>query len=197
MATQKLTIDQLAALAHSAGFTADQSRTMAAIAMAESSGNVTVVNSIGATGLWQINQPVWDKQYPSWTKAYLQDPLNNAKAAKTVFDAKGLTAWTVYTSGAYKKYLPSQSLVDQAISQAGNLLKDITGGVSNLGNDAKGLLGQVLQLPSQVTDALSAMEAPLKAVMWFLNPASWVRILAGVFGFLLLGAGIFTLAKAA
>lgn len=82
---------------------------MAAIGMAESGGRATVVNSIGCVGLWQINQPVWMKQHPSWTVAWLKVPLNNARAAKVVYDAQGLTAWEAYTNGSYQKFYHGSS----------------------------------------------------------------------------------------
>ncbi len=60
-----------------------------------------------------------------------------------------------------------------------------------------GLLGQVLGLPKEVTGFLQALEKPVHAALWLVNPTSWARIIAAVAGFLLLGAGLVTLAKAA
>ena len=36
----------------------------------------------------------------------LFDPVVNMKAAKRIYDTSGLTAWSVYTRGTYKEYLP-------------------------------------------------------------------------------------------
>ena len=35
----------------------------------------------------------------------LFDPLTNMKAAKKIYDTSGLTAWSVYRRGTYKRYL--------------------------------------------------------------------------------------------
>lgn len=100
---------QVRMYAQSAGFSGSLLDTMTAIAMAESSNRTDVVNPIGCVGLWQINQPVQVKDHPTWTVAYLQNPLNNAMAAKTIYTSQGLSAWETYTNGAYKKYLTSSS----------------------------------------------------------------------------------------
>jgi hypothetical protein len=80
-------------LAQQAGWSAADAVTATAIAMAESGGNTSVVNSIGAAGLWQI----YDGTYPSQQRAtQLSDPLTNAKAAYakwTAAKAGGGTGW--------------------------------------------------------------------------------------------------------
>ncbi len=82
-----------------------QAPLMAAIALAESSGNSTARNPSGATGLWQILVPVHGdliKKYGDPT-----DPNANAKEAVAIYKQQGLKAWTTYTSGAYKQYMKS------------------------------------------------------------------------------------------
>lgn len=65
----------------------------AAIGEAESSGRTDVVNSIGAVGIWQIYG------HPQWSQAWLMNPMNNATAAKTLYDqdraagGDGLRPW--------------------------------------------------------------------------------------------------------
>lgn len=71
------------------------------------------------------------------------------------------------------------------------------GGIGGAIGGIGGALGSVLGLPKQVTDFLTALERPVQGLMWFVNPANWARIIAGIFAFLLLGAGLITLAKAA
>lgn len=48
-----------------------------------------------------------------------------------------------------------------------------------------------------MTDFLSALEEPLKAAVWLLNPSNWARVIAAVFGFFLLIAGLITLGMSA
>lgn len=84
--------------------------TMAAIAMAESGGNENTPpnkNPDGSTdyGLWRINS-----SHTQFDPTQLQnDPNYNAAAAVAVFKSQGLTAWTTYTNGAYKKFLAGAS----------------------------------------------------------------------------------------
>lgn len=84
---------------------------MTAIALAESSGQTDVVNSIGCVGLWQINQPV----HPELgTTDSLKNPANNAKAAGSILRSQGLTAWQTYTNGAYKQFMTQAASAVQA-----------------------------------------------------------------------------------
>jgi cell wall-associated NlpC family hydrolase len=101
-----LTARQIARVAYTAGFRGDGLVTAVAVALAESSGRVEVVNSIGCVGLWQINQPVHVAAHPKWTRAWLQVASHNAEAAFTL-SARGTrwNPWSAYTSGAYKKFL--------------------------------------------------------------------------------------------
>jgi hypothetical protein len=71
-----------------AGGPAAVADTAAAIALAESGGDPGIVNSIGATGLWQI--------HPGGSQ-YL-DPMANARAAVAKYRAAGgFSPWTTYT----------------------------------------------------------------------------------------------------
>ena len=91
-----LSYDQIVQVARAGGLPGDKDM-WAAVAMAESSGRTDVVNSIGCVGLWQINQPVHIKTHPTWTVAWLQNPVNNAKAAAVIYRAQGMKAWEAYT----------------------------------------------------------------------------------------------------
>lgn len=95
--------------------------TLAAIALAESSGNSTVVGSPNSNGsrdygLWQINDKAWsgDKEIRKicagapFATAML-DPMKNARAALWVYKEQGYTAWAAYNSGSYKKFLKGSS----------------------------------------------------------------------------------------
>ena len=69
------------------GATHEEARFLASVVMPESGGNPGIVNSIGATGLWQILYPV----HRSWLNAMglnqqsLKNPLNNARAALRIY----------------------------------------------------------------------------------------------------------------
>jgi len=112
--------NQLERLAIEGGFTPEQAKIMAAIALAESSGRARVLNDDRETGdlsygLWQINMI----DYPDYklgeerrgklqltNNDELYNPAVNVKAAKMIFDEQGYDAWSVYKTGAYKKFLP-------------------------------------------------------------------------------------------
>lgn len=106
-----LTLEQMAMYAKAAGL--PNPAKWAAIGMAESSGRAGTVNEIGCVGIWQINQPVWVKDQPSWTVSWLKDPANNARAAKVVYGKQGFGAWQAYTDGSWRQYY-KPSMVQQA-----------------------------------------------------------------------------------
>jgi Transglycosylase SLT domain len=94
------TYAQLEELWEEAGGPSDVAPLMAAIAMAESSGNSNAYNSSGASGLWQIlGAPDGWTGSTDWF-----NPITNAQAAVAKYETQGLSAWTTYTSGAYKQF---------------------------------------------------------------------------------------------
>ncbi len=111
-----LNVDQLKNIAKSAGFDDADATRMAAIAMAESTGNPKAHNAKppdNSYGLWQINMigelgPARRKQLGISSNEQLFDPATNAKAAKMIKDSQGWNAWTVHKTGAYRKYMPSK-----------------------------------------------------------------------------------------
>jgi hypothetical protein len=78
---------------------------MAAIALAESSGNPNAMNKTDNSGkqtswgLWQISNGTHAQPVNN-----ILDPDINAQQAVKKLSSQGLKAWGVYTSGAYKKY---------------------------------------------------------------------------------------------
>ena len=118
--TKPFEYNSLERLAVEGGFTPEQAKIMAAIALAESSGKTRALNDNTDTGdlsygLWQINMidyPTYKlgeerrKQMKLKDNDELYDPAVNVKAAKMIFDQQGYDAWSVYKSGAYKKFLP-------------------------------------------------------------------------------------------
>lgn len=79
---------------------------MAAIALAESSGDPSNLNpnDNGGTqssfGLWQISNGTHTPPDPNWA-----NPDVNARLAIGKLRSQGLSAWGTYTSGAYKRYM--------------------------------------------------------------------------------------------
>ena len=115
----KLSPRQIANVARRAGIPEDMIPTMVAIALAESGGDSGAHNPKypdNSYGLWQINmldEPGYmlgaerRKKYGLSSNEQLKDPLTNAKAAYDILESQGLGAWSVYTSGTYKRYLPA------------------------------------------------------------------------------------------
>lgn len=99
---QRFTYAQLEGLWIKAGGPRDKAPIMAAIAMAESGGCSAALNSAGACGLWQIHP----------RQAGCLDPATNARQAVAKYQGQGLTAWTTYTTGAYKGFLSSSTTPD-------------------------------------------------------------------------------------
>lgn len=101
------TYAQLEGLWTQAGGSSTLAPLMAAIALAESSGDSNSKNTEPcgtgsyAEGLWQICFPLNSQYVPGGNPLV---PSANASAAVAIVKAQGLTAWTTYSSGAYKKY---------------------------------------------------------------------------------------------
>lgn len=91
---------QLEQLWTSAGGPSAIAPVMAAIALAESSGNSNAYNASGASGLWQILGAVNPADQNS-----LFNPQVNAHEAVLKYNSQGLDAWVTYTSGAYLQFL--------------------------------------------------------------------------------------------
>ncbi len=177
----KLTQGQIKAIAISAGM--KQPDLMAAIAMAESSGETTVVNSIGCVGLWQIH-PIHRQAHPTWTRAWLQNPVNNAIAAKAVYASQGLQAWEAYTNGAYKKYA---SGVVPAVDIPGPAGGFAEGDPDYQGETSPDYAGEIKRLADSVG---TVAEGIGKGAVWISNPRNWVRVAYGLAGGALVVGGL-------
>lgn len=98
---------QLESFAIQGGFPAALAPTMAAIAMAESSGVNQIQQgqpySTTGWGLWQITPGNSVPQFG--TDQQLLNPVANAQAAHAKWVGQGLHAWTTYTSGAYLQFM--------------------------------------------------------------------------------------------
>lgn len=90
----------LRSLAAAAG--CDDPDTMAAIAIAESSGRSDAVGDGGQSiGLWQIHMP----SHPQYSRAELLDPARNAEAACAIAgQGRRMDNWTTHRNGAYRRH---------------------------------------------------------------------------------------------
>lgn len=200
------TIEQLYALARKAGFSVAGATKAAMVAMAESSGipTSTSSNPDGGTnvGLMQLDTRGVGAGH---TVQQLQDPLTNMQIAqKASRDGTDWAQWATWPKPADKYASQAQAAAQKDTSDQSWLdgaLKDIEGvgaGILTGGASAvAGALGQVLSLPDQITGLFSALEKPVQAAAWFINPANWARMIAGSVGMLLLLAGLITLGMAA
>jgi murein DD-endopeptidase MepM/ murein hydrolase activator NlpD len=75
---------------------ADQAEIAGAVGMAESGGDASIVNGIGATGLMQI--------YPA-EPGSLDPATNMRQAVRKYTEAHGWSPWETYTNGDYLKYM--------------------------------------------------------------------------------------------
>lgn len=199
-AGQTLTLQQLEALWIKAGGPPATAPLAAAVAMAESSGRtaVTSANPDGGqnVGPWQLDTRGKGAGY---TVAQLQDPATNAKITVAATNGgRDWSAWATFASGAYTQFLgQAAGLLAGVEHDVDGVLKGIGGDVSGAAGAVSSAVGQVLGLPSQVTGLLTSLERPAQALMWIINPANVARVIAGILGFLLLGAGLITLGMAA
>lgn len=124
----QLTFAQIRALWLEAGGPAAHADVAAAVALAESGGSTTALNDNPATrdysvGLWQINY-FGALRIPR-TISYgspedlMTYPLKNASAAVDISSqGTDFSAWTRYTSGAYRQFLPGASSTDAVLVSA-------------------------------------------------------------------------------
>jgi Transglycosylase SLT domain len=145
-------------------------QTMAAIAMAESSGNPNAHNPSGASGLWQIMPShTSDSGWTFGTNFY--DPATNARMAEFVYKEQGYKAWTTYTGGQYAQYLSTASDTSGATTVASNALFGIN-----------------VNPFSSLTDALNKMRE-------LFDPGFWRRVGIGILGLWLINIGIIILLR--
>lgn len=180
------TFGQLETLWINAGGSPAVAPLMAAIALAESSGDPSKTNSTDnhgtqtSWGLWQVsdgthNQPVNG----------ILNPNTNAQQAVKKYRVQGLTAWGTYTSGAYKKFM-SSSTVPSPISgttQVGTAQNAVDLNPFNWGADLL-LLGESAQqgIETGLTSAFKAIIGPVLQWIWWLGEtaAGFVAIGFGV-----------------
>lgn len=207
MAAQTLTMTQIVALWIKAGGPLSTAPAAVAHAWAESSGRIGVTspNPDGGTnvGIWQLDTKGVGAGH---SVAQLQDPLTNAQI--TVRGSHGGRDWgpwpddwqaSIGAATAAARQFGVQARVHPGGSGglAGEILSGIESGVTGAVSSVGSAIGQAISLPSQVTDFLIAAERFTHAALWLVNPANWVRILAGAAAAVLLVLGLSALARAA
>lgn len=126
---------------------------MAAIALAESSGNASATNpndnngTQTSYGLWQISTGTHTAPSTNWS-----DPAANAALALQKLQSQGLGAWGTYTSGAYMSNLPAgTTLPPGAASGAAAAAPGAAAGAATAGVSG---------------NPLTWLEAPVKGFEW-------------------------------
>ena len=202
-----------------AGGPPNVAQTMAAIALAESGGQVGAKggpNSDGTYdyGLWQINTVNVNSHH--WSVAsLLGNPEYNAKAAVAIYKSAGFGAWSTYNSGAYKQFLSQGSKASvnyggvggsrQRPGAGGQTGPDVTQVLTayesqydtpgqGVSPEFVGLFGTPIPSPGDVWGAITgAINAPLDAIkfaVWLFNPVHILRMVELVIGFILMGFGV-------
>ena len=127
----QVTITDYLKLGLQQGLTPERAVLMAAIGMAESSGNTGAHNPNRSTGdnsygLWQIN--MIDELGPSRRAKYglksdndLKDPETNARVMADILKGSGLSAWGAYTDRRYLQYMNEARRAYAQLKRAGGL----------------------------------------------------------------------------
>jgi hypothetical protein len=168
---QTYTYSQLEQLWVQAGGSSALAPLMAAIAMAESSGNPTAYNPSGATGLWQILGAV----NPS-DQANLTNPQVNAHEAVLKYQTQGLNAWETYTNGSYKQFYNGN--VTPAQASAGS--NAASGSQANLMADTNSL--NPSDALNQMGELFHGAASMLNWGFWLFEPGQGWRFVLGVGG---------------
>lgn len=172
-------------------------------------------------GIWQISNGTHSSPASGGQDVY--DPVVNAKLAVQKYQSQGLGAWGTYTSGAYQQFLkgnvpPGAGKIPGGTGGGtGSGTGGATGGsggavqvgfLSGLGSIATAI-GDASSIPFDLfkggiksgTDAFTAIGGALAAIakffealLWLLNPANWLRMIAGFFGMILFFIALYLLA---
>jgi Lysozyme like domain len=141
---------------------------MAAIALAESSGDPTNVNPTdnngtqSSYGLWQISNGTHSPPAPNWA-----DPLENARLALQKYETQGLGAWGTYGGTAYKQYLAANGATDTS----GQTVAKPPGTSSASGGDSSSSSGSgpLADVTATVSQAGVLLHDTAKALDWFFH----------------------------
>jgi hypothetical protein len=159
-----------------AGFPHDQLATAGAVAMAESSGNTTARNSIGASGLWQILQSAHPEFAAQWKSGAWKDPVENARMALSVWQAAGKSwrPWVQYTTGVYRVHLTAANTAVAKVDPNA-VVNAAPATLTSAGADS-GIAGSIGSIQN--------------AIQFIINPHNWFRIAMFVMGSIMVFWGL-------
>lgn len=113
------------------GLDPEKAITMAAVGMAESSGQSAVINNNPQTGdlsygLWQINMiddlgPARLRQYGLRSADDLKDPETNARVMANILRGSGIRAWGAYNDKRYLQYMGEARRAYAELKRSGGL----------------------------------------------------------------------------
>ena len=158
---------------------------MAAIALAESSGDPNNTNPTdnGGTqtswGLWQISLGNHNAPSPSWN-----DPLTNAKLAVGKYNTQGLRAWGTYTSGKYLQYMQTgvNPTTENSSPVGGSTPITNTGGVTDasFSSDVGGAI------TDGILSGLKSVLGPVLNEFWWFAECGLGLVIMGIGAFMLI-----------
>lgn len=175
--------NSIAVMARAAGWGA-RAEDVSWVAMSESGGDDSVVNSIGCVGLLQINQPVHVGAHPTWTRKWLQNPINNLKAGLVLYKGAGSSFDAPWADSKTKGGIPGgwgpkvtggSTGATQAADDPCDALKGTPGyEFCTRGNGDTGTPADDLQEAAAQIGRIA--QAVAKAGNWLADPGNWVRI---------------------
>lgn len=194
---EKYSAECIAGVAWAAGFGRDRPtlERAVAIALAESSGRVKVVNSIGCcVGLFQINV----KAHTQYKTAQMQDPQQNANAAWAISnEGRNWKPWEAFTNGSYLMYIPTAKAGVTALLKRnpGLGIPDKPGSWNPFDNDPNTDNPLPDTLEGGVETATEIAQFPAKVLAWISDRNNIFRIVKVGMGVALAIVGVSIIAR--
>lgn len=152
----------------------DSNRRARAVVKRESGGNPTATNPSGATGLFQMMTPLHCGSYgipKDGCQDWLKNPYNNARAAKSLYDANG---WTPWKSSGFIPPLPTAWDTHVTLKESSSPIGVATDAASDV-------------IPDPLKDLTSGTVSLVKA---FFDPSTYFRLGKGALGGTLIVFGV-------
>lgn len=187
----RLSATEIGKLVRQAGFTGEDVRIAIAVALAESRGETTARGDLGrvnatwgpSVGLFQIRSLNAERgKGTTRDEDANMDPLTNARHALAIKNASGWTAWTVYTTQAFRLFLPD-AIAGEAASAGEKALEGSA-------------VGKAAATVANTTDALIEIaKEPARLLEWLSSQETQLRIAKVVVGVGLVLAGLVLFAR--